>query len=483
MAKAPTECGFKIVPESLNDITPEWCEQALQKNSTISNETHVTNVEVKQISNEDTVDNDGGGFSGSVLKKLVLTYGGNVTGNEPTSMVCKISANIKREFTLFYRGIGYLMDGGNVDNVINKNEMKFYEIIAPLLEQTKFQMPKSYYVGIEDGGKSNFFNFVIQNKPSKIKSVLILEDMTSWKSLPAGAKLTKQQMVAALKNVAIIHGNFWGNKEVFDVFGLTKLTEKDTRQFKYNKLAAFKRKRYCSSSNSFEKNSEKILCSEWPECGMMKLPKDVDKPDWLTIEPLEDGSYVVSKDPLVKEMLSTLANRLPNYFQKKLKPFSKIEPQTLLHGDFHAGNHMYGTDENDGKIVAIDFQISGSGIAVFEVLSLIISSWRIHNYEEIENFAKEYHNALVENGVNDYSWVEFQDHLEQAIVEFALNIMDLQASMKPKTLLDFKGKFVGKEKLEEVTKIFNSGIFNGPLIILTSLYAKDKENFLVICKD
>ena len=482
MAKTSVQHGFKIVPESLSDITADWCEKALQTNSTISNETQVTKVEVKQINNEETGDSDGGGFSGSMLKKLILSYGGNVTGNEPSSVICKISANIKRDLTFFFRGIGYLIDGGNIDDEINRTEVMFYEKIAPLLKETQFQMPKSYFVGMEDGGKSGFYHYVIQNKVSKIKSVLILEDLSSLKSFPACVSFTSQEMIAALKNIAVMHGKLWGNKEIFDIFGACK-SERDNRSYRYNRMAKFKRKRYCKNSNSFKKFSDKISSSEWPENIMMRLPKNVDKPDWLTIEPLEDGSYVVMNDPMVKEMLSTLENRMPIYFQKKLKPFSKMEPQTILHGDFHSGNHMYGTSDNEGKITAIDFQLVGSGIVIFEVISLVLFSWRIHNYDEIKDFAKEYHNALVENGINDYSWAEFQDHLEIASVEVALNLMDVQASMKPKTFSDWMGKFAGKEKAEGMIKIFETGIFNGAILFLTSLYVKDKENFLAILED
>ena len=66
--------GFKIVPETLQDITPEWCEKALQNGSTISKAIKVTNLEVKGITNEDTGAEDGGGLSGSTLVKLIPSY-------------------------------------------------------------------------------------------------------------------------------------------------------------------------------------------------------------------------------------------------------------------------------------------------------------------------------------------------------------------------------------------------------------------------
>lgn len=66
--------GFKIVPESLEDITADWLEQALQKGFTISEETKVTNVELESLSS-DEFGQDGGGLSGSTILKLVPTYG------------------------------------------------------------------------------------------------------------------------------------------------------------------------------------------------------------------------------------------------------------------------------------------------------------------------------------------------------------------------------------------------------------------------
>ena len=69
--------GFKIVPESVEDITAEWLEQALRKGCTISEETNILNVELQCLTNDEIgVDGeDGGGLSGSTLVKLVPTYG------------------------------------------------------------------------------------------------------------------------------------------------------------------------------------------------------------------------------------------------------------------------------------------------------------------------------------------------------------------------------------------------------------------------
>ena len=70
---------------------------------------------------------------------------------------------------------------------------------------------------------------------------------------------------------------------------------------------------------------------------------------WLTIGPQEDGSYEVLKDPLVQEMLDIFIQRMPDYYEHKFKKSLKMPLQTLIHGDFHGGNHMYGTDKNYGS--------------------------------------------------------------------------------------------------------------------------------------
>ena len=64
--------GFKIVPESLEDITADWLEQALQKGFTISEETKVTNVELESLASDEFGQDRGGLW---LILKLVPTYG------------------------------------------------------------------------------------------------------------------------------------------------------------------------------------------------------------------------------------------------------------------------------------------------------------------------------------------------------------------------------------------------------------------------
>ena len=66
--------NFKLVPDSLEDITTEWCNKVLKDGSCISSDIQVTNVEVKRLTNETSDTSDGGGLSGSMMIKLIPTF-------------------------------------------------------------------------------------------------------------------------------------------------------------------------------------------------------------------------------------------------------------------------------------------------------------------------------------------------------------------------------------------------------------------------
>ena len=407
---------------------------------------------------------------------MVPTYGGIVNKNEPSSFVCKISGNSNWNMPIAFRMFQYVEDGCNGEEIFNRQEGLFFQKIPPLMQNTEFGMPKSYFIGIDDNGNSSFTQYVIQNKPPRVRSVLVIEDLSHWKSLTACTCLTKEEVIACLKNISILHAKSWGNKEIFDSLGPSK-ADTDARMAHYSKFAAFRRKRQLSSVNSVQNKIKKFLSTEWIEHSSMRLPKGTPTPDWLTIEPTDDGSYIPLRDPLLNEMLSDFANKLPDYYQNKLKHFYKRENQSIIHGDFHSGNHMYGKGDNEGKVIVVDFQMIGSGMVVNDVLALLMYSWRVQTLDEIDDFIKEYHNALVENGVNDYSWIEFKNDFELAIVESMLSLMDFFGLLKPTTMYNMLDKG-NKQKADGLKKIFDLGVLSSTFLILTSMYARDKENFL-----
>ena len=120
----------------------------------------------------------------------------------------------------------------------------------------------------------------------------------------------------------------------------------------------------------------------------MKIPKGSTVPDWFTLQPLEDGTIVAMKDPMIIEMLSVFAERLPKYSQENLIEFNQREVETIVHGDFHGGNHKFGTGQNEGKVIVLDFQITGKGLVCTEVIQWLCGTYDIRNYDEAEQFFK-----------------------------------------------------------------------------------------------
>ena len=95
-----------------------------------------------------------------------------------------------------FRMFQYVEDGCNGEEIFNRQEGLFFQKIPPLMQNTDFGMPKSYFIGIDDNGNSSFTQYVIQNKPPRVRSVLVIEDLSHWKSLTACTCLTKEEVIA-----------------------------------------------------------------------------------------------------------------------------------------------------------------------------------------------------------------------------------------------------------------------------------------------
>ena len=85
---------------------------------------------------------------------------------------------------------------------------------------------------------------------------------------------------------------------------------------------------------------------------------------------------------------------------------------------------------------------------------------------------------MIENGVQDYTWKEFQNDTEMLLVEISLIIINNCSMFKPKGFVNMMSKFVGEEKAEEFGLIIENCAFIKWILLLTSLYVKDKGKFL-----
>ena len=52
--------------------------------------------------------------------------------------------------------------------------------------------------------------------------------------------------------------------------------------------------------------------------------------------------------------------------------------------------------------------------------------------------------------------------------------------MKPETFEKMIRSVIGDEKAQDFMTLIESGLFVKPILVLTSLYVKDKDNFLIV---
>ena len=107
-------------------------------------------------------------------------------------------------------------------------------------------------------------------------------------------------------------------------------------------------------------------------------------------------------------------------------------------------------------------------------------SWPVYDYDGIEENIKEYHKALVSNGVTNYSFSELLDDFVSTVAGYLINLIFMMVTIKPESIMNLFKNFAGEEKMKGFMKILDKGLFNKSFLIMTSLYVRDKESFLLV---
>ncbi|MGY9074199.1 MAG: phosphotransferase [Acidimicrobiales bacterium] len=76
-------------------------------------------------------------------------------------------------------------------------------------------------------------------------------------------------------------------------------------------------------------------------------------------------------------------------------------PWTLIHGDYRLDNLLF---RPNGDVVVVDFQGVGTGRAGWDVAYFITTALEPHHRVEEEQLLRAYHEALVGEGITDYSY-------------------------------------------------------------------------------
>jgi len=479
--------AVKAVPESLDEITATWCESALRKGGTIGIRTKVARIEVHRFKDEKTGQLDGGGLCGAMLAKIKLTYSGDVSGEEPRTMVVKLSRG--GEFSTGKWGLKMrlligIMAPGDKEEQYFRNETRFIEHVLPALSGSGYHHPKFYYTAVT-GEDTGLFSHAVLNTPCRVKGITLMEDLSGWRSEKVGEAVSHATASACLRNAAILHAKFWHSKtsdvknkssDVRNLFKYPAKSEKEFRLAAHSWLASKGRDQMVENTAKFSKKCENIL-KTWADSKLSSFSKTTQMPKWVTAEPCDNGRIPVLQDPAVVEMLKVMSERLPTYNRHIAKPFMKRPIQTLLHGDFHCGNHMYGQGEEAGQMVAIDFQHAGVGMVASDFVYLHCGSIAPHQLHRHTELATIYHDALVKQGIFDYSWDQWQSDVRVMFIENLLYAMQIFDSIEPQGLCD---AIVGmsEEKGNSILQVFESGFFVKSFLVVTEMYLDNKEGFM-----
>ena len=108
-------------------------------------------------------------------------------------------------------------------------------------------------------------------------------------------------------------------------------------------------------------------------------------------------------------------NEMYNNFSIIQQKFSTDNHLTFIHGDIKSPNIFYDL-ENDYEPYFIDWQHCSIGKGVQDLVFFMIESFDIINIKSIFHLTKYYYyKKLIENGVTDYSFQEYENDLYDAI--------------------------------------------------------------------
>jgi hypothetical protein len=188
--------------------------------------------------------------------------------------------------------------------------------------------------------------------------VLLLEDMAGATAGDQIAGLTPAQAEADIRAIARLHGAWWGKVDASGMEALFDFTNPD----------------YCAAVQAGYQGFVGPALDKFGDCY---------------------GAYT-----------RQAAERLAPVAARTVRQLSSGE-RTFLHGDYRADNLMFGDGLGEDGIVAVDWQISGKGGALYDVAYLICNSLPASYREQAEkDLLRLYHETLMQAGVRDFSFDE-----------------------------------------------------------------------------
>jgi hypothetical protein len=371
-----------LVPVDRHGISAAWLTSALRSTDAIAPGTRVSacaHHPVVAFSALGEAREDGGGLSGPQLVRLQLTYEG---GTGPAQMVVKFGNWGDKQHMPAWpwksRLIQVLVNVRFEEQF--RSEIMFYQHIQPHLHGVR--LPTVYYVAMVDAPTVSNWSYILFDTRTPLRFCVLMEDLAVDHFAPAllGESVPFAHAKQALLNIAPLHAFGWQQPRLWAQLHLrptpwltllradegTQRRQRDT--FVHTNVIPTFLKRWAQPSRRGE-----------------------DVPG---------GSIL--QEPEIVAMLIALNASFATWADEAAKT-ARQAPQTIVHGDFHGGNHLFHPHK---ACRLIDFQCVGTGRVADEVAYFFTMSFDPAPEAE-EELLSLYHQALVEAGVRAYPYAQF----------------------------------------------------------------------------
>jgi len=370
------------VPMHGHDITAAWLTSALRSTGVIAPGTRVRTcaqhpIVTRSVTGE--AREDGGGLSGPQLVRLKLAYEG---GAGPTQMVAKCGDWGDKQYMPAWPWKSRLIQV--VGNLRLEeqfwSEILFYQDVHPHLQGLR--LPRVYYVAMTDAPLVSAWSYVLYDRRTPLRFCVLMEDLAvdDFAAVPLGASLSFPRAKQALLNIAQLHAFGWQQPRLW-----AQLHLRSTPWLTFLRADEGMQRR--QRDKFVQTNFIPTFLKRWAQ----RPRQRADAP-----------GVPILQEPEIVAMLTALNTSCATWADEAAQT-ARQAPQTIVHGDFHGGNHLF--NPHDACRV-IDFQFFGTGRVADEVAYFFTMSFDPAPAAE-EALLDLYHHALVEAGVHAYPYAQF----------------------------------------------------------------------------
>ena len=370
------------IPRHCRDITAAWLTSALRSTGVIAPRTRVRTCDqhpLVTVSVTGEAREDGGGLSGPQLVRLQLAYEG---GTGPVQMVAKFGDwGDKQAMPAWPWQIRLIQVVGNLRLEEQfRREILFYQDVHSHLQGLR--LPRVYYAAMTDAPSVSAWSYVLFDTRTPLRFCLLLEDLAvdHFAAVPLGASLPFPQAKQALLNIAQLHAFGWQQPRLW-----AQLHLRPTPWL------------------TFLRADEGLQRRQRDKCVRTNvIPTFLHRWAQSPHPPAHARGVSMLQEPEGVAMLTALNASFATWAEDAAQT-ARLAPQTVVHGDFHGGNHLFHPHE---ACCVLDFQFVGTGRVADEVAYFFTMSFDPAPEAEAE-LLHLYHHALVEAGVHDYPYGQF----------------------------------------------------------------------------